>query len=912
MTRNHPALHGGTWQQLYPLPRLDVQTDHRMLPEGFCSRLSGVDGRWAGGLRTFPGFKKTGVYADAVIAPDVPAYNFGALNGFTLLEPFAVQQGPGTSKIIRGYVFLANDGSTDRLYVVFTDDLGAIYSGRLLTDFGGAVNYIDITYDTQLIHIVGELAATGAAPVQKIEKVARYCGSVASWKAVDWSTTAPIIATAPTVHRSGHPTTDVELIQSNSNLGLAYRFVYPDQGWFGPLTPVAQVSAGSGGSGLRFLTLTVPAPSNGDVFTRCVVQLFRSVGSRSTVEGGGKLFLESEQEVPRYTSTYRATSGTLVSDTVITLASLASNINVGDVLYIRPQGGTAGEFGTYDRNANEIVFRRTVTGKSGSDITFTPAVNRENGLGTPGVITGAAAWVSKISDESDTSGTFSFSDGSTTSFLRWGWNPGVPSVTPKVLPLPDCPVGLRDDALVLQPALTPEDFGTLPKGNPVTRLIENYDGLTIRVTSISRREGVYEHDVIRWDRPDLDRRGLVHVRDRRAVADLSDSVLNLINGDTFCAVVSQKSIIRIHRDGTRLAVDVTHNRYGAGGRQGMITIGNNLYMTSPVGVLVVDLVSGQLDVVGATQRFFDDSAYWGNDIASVQAAYDADCGTLIFFNPVKAEALFIWLNHGVLTHLTDIPFEHVRTFPDLQVGGRFRALWFFTTTAVGVSGNSRAVYELDALRAETTRSTMGSPSGSDLALNGIANTGTNSTTLKVPAGKAFSSDMTGHFVSFYNPTTGAFKVRVRVTSTNSTTLTFATASPAPAVGDRFAVGALPLRLTGWPLFADADQPLIDLIRTKKTLAMCAVVGSLSGDDDPAENPNLVHRYQLFGRDRTTALLEAEGVISATTNAGSFQGMQAGGSVLRPGLEINSSDLDLVLLGLIVRGTIEGTKQDAMP
>ena len=58
MALRHGTFHDFVWDYDFPLPALDVQRDFRTQQPGRFSRLIGVDGRYSGRLRRFPGWKK--------------------------------------------------------------------------------------------------------------------------------------------------------------------------------------------------------------------------------------------------------------------------------------------------------------------------------------------------------------------------------------------------------------------------------------------------------------------------------------------------------------------------------------------------------------------------------------------------------------------------------------------------------------------------------------------------------------------------------------------------------------------------------------------------------------------------------------------------------------------------------------
>ena len=939
MPRSRVSQHRMDWEYPFPIPRLDIQGDFRTNPPNVFSRLTGVDGRYRGRLRRFPGFLKKYELPDDItddVGPVTASWTFGGGNGVQILEPFSITQGATGKNLLRGVAYLIVHDGKDKLAVTYSVNGGSVTSD-IIWRSTTALNYIDITIDHGLLYIVGEEEAAGALRARKIELLARYTGSTNKWETAIWPSKVLEMRDAePGIYDSHDHDADGDEGGENDRswldngmvYGVAMRAVFPDQGFVGPITQPKSIAVQENGESSGYATMqygdaeqSLNLDDLGNVFTRAVIQVFRTVSNQASfgneipTDAHGALFLESEFEVPRWSGTGTDLRGdnwdTFVSGDGARIkkgggTGTTAGMVVGDTVYLttKREPSSARDVATNRILCDGMVFRRTVDViVDANEFTFTPDLptpitttqyKRTIEGTTVTQRTFVIDWVvSKDGDQANSNGSFQMRAAEQ---LFFGWND-----TPDGYPA-SAPVGLRDDALVLQPSLAPEEFATFLKGNPRASFIQEYEDLFVRVTPASAEEDASETDVIRWGNVEKSRRGIVPVLNRKRISDLSDSIVNLVDAGPFLVVVMNNALLRIHRSGSRLALDPIHNRYGAVGRHGAVAIGSNLYMVSPVGVLIADLNSGQVDVVGATQHFFDETGRWNTNLADVQAAYDSQAGALIFLNPTINEMLLIWMNHGVLTHLIDMPWDHVRTGVDFQSGGSKRALFWGT----GESG----IFEIDALRAATTRSTMGSPAAAveALSLNGLAGTPTNSTTLTAPASKDFSTDMIGHYVRFFNPTTGAKIGRALITARpDADTVTFAAMASPPAPGDRFAIGAIPFLTTAWPLSGDPETPLQDLFRVKKVTAMGAALGDVSGDING--NPNKVLRYQLYKRDESAVAAEAEGTIDATNTGQTYKAIKLNHTVLVPGVENWSSDLDFDLIGLLVKGSVEHSKQE---
>lgn len=935
MAKDHPTIHGSPWEYTFPLPHLDIQGDFRTQPPGRLSRMVGVDGRYAGRLKRFPGFLKK--YA---VDLDTQSITVGSQNGTTtFFKPFVILRSPNSSELIRGVVFLGYTSSggddTDKIFAVFHDTFqnNTVSNPAAIKSFtvNTAVNYLDAAFDHQTMYFTGEL---NASPTSKIEFLARYAGQDAatSWVTMDWESTPlsladDVLAVADAI-REGDDSAE-SFLRGGTQYGIAYRIVYPEQGWFGPLTIpgvleiTGELAGGLVGTAAGYVRYgnsspgtSISIPNNaGNVFSRAIVQMFRTVHKEfeEPATARGILHLESEWEVPRK-STIGPGAGTaltgsldeadMVSTTRITVGGGAVAImQAGDYVYIVGEvfGATKGDF-------RGVCFRRLVTSISGNDLIFTPAITNwwTGGGSTVATWYGSRSLEKSGDDDDDTAGEFVLDELQP----RWGWGLGLGTG------FFDAPTGVEDYGLAQQPTLEPDELSTFKKGNPRSKFISLYEDLFVRVTPSSSQEDAAEQDVLRWDFVEkIDgRKGLVPVQNRRRVADLSERVLNLVNVGPFLVVVLNNGLLRIHRSGSRLAIDTIHNRHGAGGKDGAVAVGSVLYMTSPVGLLAADLFSGQLDVLNATQHFFDERqtgsevGHWRDDLADIQAAYDARLGAVVLLNPTRFEMLLVYLNHGTVGHLIDCPWDNVVSSVDLVSGGIRRAVFFNSQTA--------GLYEINADRSADSYTTFsfaadGNETSSGLTYNG---TGTSAGSLSqvVHSGAAYQSAMVGHFARV-RATDGHWQ-RGRITAQSGSIITLSS-NVVSATGLRYEVGGLPMLVTVWPLSGDPRTPVLDMFRGKKVRAMGAALGNVSrtptGDNDKLS-------YQLFERDpdpvsardaSPSDLTEVEGAVDGDTCQATYASIARNASILVPGVECWASNLDYDLLGLIVEGTLEKSKRD---
>lgn len=984
----HQTYHSAPWEYTFGEPELNVQTDFRALPPGQFSRLSGIDWRDIGKLRRFPGFVSTDSLPSTIGGA---AYTIGGKNGLSFFRHFSVLAGPYTSSVIRGVVFLGmrnSGGSHDALFVVYSLE-GAALSSAVLYELSGTegFRYVDVATDHQLLLIVGETDGTDSTQT-KVERLARFCGTTDDWQTARWNP-IPNLTNRPIGLNSfiGTAATDNvnHFLGASKIYGLCYRWVFPDQGYFGPITrPVENVgvkflaptgvetSSGAyivgGNSGTPVLAFPMGTGDYKDtflgdanVFTRAIIQTFRTTEAFfASQDARGILHFEAEYEIPRVSyvslgtaptdypiqgrtptfadgsspwttlSTGNMAVGTVDGNAVFTGdGARIADVSVGDTIYLlMGPSGTGTE--SFRDQLTGLVYKRRITAVNigNRNITWDLPIPRD--------FSGSArrlSWsVSRAGAEAKTKGLFftAFANpgGVDTSShsvnIFWGYNSLVigmysgSGTSPQHANVVDTPTGYPDSALTLLPEVEPEEFAILSKGSPRTKLIQEYEGLLVRVTAPSNAENASDHDVVRWDFVDRPRKGLIPGINRRRLPELNDSVVSLIRADPFLAVVLNNSILRLHRSGSNLAVDTIHNQHGAAGRFGTLAIGTNLFLVSPVGILVCDLTSGTVQVINSTAKFFNESGRWAGDLNLVRSAYDATMGAAVWLNPTKKEILALGFNHGIMAHLVDVPFGDVSTGISLTTGNVFPGT---LKRAVFLESTSMKLYKMDAFRGGPGKCmTFNQLSGQ--SFNGVVLTVTNSPngsiTWTTGTYGSAHADMVGHLLRFFdtngNPKGNAY----RVTSQTSSSLTITGAfSPTIAIGDRFSIGGVTLQATMWPLYGDPQTPLLDMLRLKKVFAMGAAVANLSGDvtvPGGGANPNLKLRYQLFGRSETvgeqvavasSSDTGAEGSLDDDRNDPNFAGVDTQRPVLVPGVECYAANVDFDLLGLIVQGSIEG-------
>lgn len=796
------------------VPLLDIQQDFRLQRPGTLSKSSGIDGRYKGKWRRFPGFAEY-ISIPQAIGGDNPVI-WGAAGGESIFKYFAVQKDVALSPIIRGFVFLGRDGTNDKLYGVYSMG-GDALSSAILYDFGADVDFIDVWTDHRHLYVVG--ADTSG---NKIEQQVRYDNGSAAWVAMPISYSSD---------ESGTPagsdyTTEggsAGKLENSKTYSVAYRLYFPEQRLYTPLSKIHTVTIGASDDVIKLTGIDPTDYDSGvDNASRCVCQTYRTVASDyATASVRGTLYLEDEFEWPDKT-------------------------------------------------------------------------------GDPD------SWPSQT--------------------IYWGLVKASPKWD-----------GLNDDALQFQPSLSTDEVAVFEAGNPKAKRIAIYEDLMVVGTAPKDQDDARDTEVLRWSFADRDRFNMLPISNRRIPADLTDQLQSLTGAGPFLAAVYDNSILRLHRSGSRLAIDTIHNWHGSVGRWAALSVGTELYLASPVGILIVDLVSGQVNTIGATQHFFDETGNWRNNLDTIHAAYDSKLGVLVFHNTALHESILIWMNHGVISTLELVPWDDVAMGPDIYEGGIKQSYWmlpistpetpgspFSAGFSSGFGGESTGylarIMVFNSDRSAETYSTMGV--GSDVTLNTTTSgkiSGGISSQVGMQAGDILTYSMIGHYLSVVSGSAAGESRKIVAVSPDAEP-PYVTVSPPfstePVDGDRVAIASIPFRLRFWPLSGHPDRPgLLALFREKSVYSAMAALGDMAGSTS-SSNPNLYLKYVLYERDLDTVAVSAEGSMlqqdTSGLNAATAAALDHVGNVVVPGVECWSADLDFSLLGVVFDGEPQPGRYDVRP
>lgn len=769
-------------------PRMDQSVPPNQVKPGSFGRLSGVDGRFSGGLRKYYGNREVLDLDDVTGMGDIDTYA-----GPSYFK-YVTFQKRNTSTIYRGFVVRwdSQDSATNQqIDLVYTLDNGSNWIRLPIWTAGKSITSsleISCVVDRGYLMVAVDTKATKTVYWNGSSLVAVDSGPGnfdTELEAMTLSTSA--VDTSYQLHGEG-------VYQ------VAYRFYSSSRGIYSglsaPLTihldhikttkAVGTISFSSveGDSGLMVA---------GDVIT---------INSRTYeyIDSG------SEVTIPAAAGATIAQHATVLADTINgdSGADVTASAQATSVLLeakVRGTGGNAYDLSVSEVNPNQgdiSVTGATLSG--GGVVTTDPETQVKATIDFP-----AHASVVASEDFDDFNALFdtvdvfrtinlgkSFSGQGAIFYLEQTIIKAGNWATSGTWDSLQVSIGtILDTAL---PALTfydPEkDIIASP---PQSGTIGRYEGLTFMAQASSVDGG---YDTL-WSSAEHISPEYFSTYNRR-VADAEDGrPLQFISAADSLFQLSYNAITLIFKSGKLKPIQFSrlHKKRGPVGKEVAHSSGNSIFMISGLGLIALNAKDGSMGGISTADRvIFDD---WKASVSDVKSCYDAKMNASFFLNPTAEETMVLWHSTHVCTMLDGTNFVGATSGPDIVNGKNDRA-FFVTATGLIVSP--------DHLKA-------GSGSMWDLSssytLNGTT-TVASATTL-TDAGATLNDDMVGaklYFVTGDNAGIGrtidtidntAYDVELET----GKEITFTVEFPNPiAVGDTYAISPVPFSLRAWPVQAE--------------------------------------------------------------------------------------------------------------
>jgi len=825
-------------------PRMDQSVNTLQVKPGSFPRISGVDGRFSGGLRKYFGNKKV-VDLDTVSGMgDIDTYD-----GPDYIKHVTFQK-RGASTVFRGFVIRwdsQNDNDNEQIDLIYTDDNGSTWTKQAIWAAGNGI--------TSTLEI--DCAVSGAYLLIAVDTKAT--------KTVYWSTSALAVVdsgpgnfdaelTAPTKNTSAVDTS--YQLKGNGTYQIAYRFYSSERGIYSALSAPLTVhldhfkttkavgtisfSTAGGDSGLMVA---------GDVFT---------INSRTYeyIDSG------SDVTIAAAAAATTAAHATALADAINgdSSADVTASAQSSSVLLEAKVRGTGGN--AYDLSVSEVepnaddisVSGSTLAG--GGAVTADPETQVKITIDFPAndaVVSGED--YDDIDSLFDTIDIFRSIDlGDSTASIgailyleqtiaktdNWATSGTFDSLTANI-------GTLVDEALPFQTMYDPEkDIVSAP---PQSGTIARYSDVTFMAQAASSNGGYDtlssspEHNSPEYFSTYNVRKGDPEDGRPLAFVPAGDSLFQLC----------YNAVVHIFKSGKLKPLQISrlHRKRGIVGKYVAHASGNSVFMISGLGMVVLNATDGSMGSITTVDRIiFDD---WKTDLADVWSCYDAKMNASFFLNPTQEEMIALWHTTKVTTMLDGANFVGVTAGPDIETGKNDRA-FFITATGLIVSPD----------HAKTGSGTMWDISDS-YTLNGTA-TETSSSTL-TDSNATLNADMVGTKLYMTSGNNAGQSREIATINNTTKVITFTSVFDNDiATGDTYSVSPVPFSARLWSF----QIPNLTRFERWITTGVALKVIKLSGFDSNVNNKWRVGAYRNGGATLETSVAYPDVDANPSDSAEAFQ------------------------------------------
>ncbi len=765
----------------YPFrtPRMDQSVPSNQVKPGSFGRLSGIDGRFYGGLRKFYGMK------EVLDLDDEAVIDMGAIDTYSgpSFFRYVTFQKRNTSTVYRGFVIRwdnANSLTDQQIDLIYTLDNGTNWL-KLVIWASGTGNGITSSLEIDCAVSAGYLLVAV---------------DTKATKTVYWNDTALVAVdsgpgnfdtelTAPTLNTSAVDTNFQ--LRGTGTYQIAYRFYDSKRGIYSALSAplvvhldhlkttkaVGTISFASGGdSGIMIA---------GDVFTiNTRTYEYIDAGSDVTISvaAGG-------------TSGEHATAlaDAINGDSSATVTASAQSSSVLLEAIVRGTAGNAYGLSVVEvePNADDISVSGStlsgggvVTAEAETQVKITLDFPAHGSVGGGDYTEFGALFDTldifrtiDLGDTTATQGAIFYLEQTIAKAGNWATSGDWDSLTVDV-------GTLVDEALPFQTMYDPEkDVVAAP---PQSGTIGRYSNLTFMAQATSVDGG---YDTLSSSPEHISPEYFSTYNKR--VGDPEDGrPLRFIAAGDSLFQLGYNAVIHIFKSGKLKPLQFSrlHRKRGIVGKEVAHSSGNSVFMITGLGLVILNAADGSMASITAADRvIFDD---WKSEISTVGSCYDSLMNASFFLNPTRREMVVLWHSTQMCSMIDGANFVAATSGPDISAGKNDRA-YFITATGLIVSPDNL----------EAGSGTMWDLS-SGYTLNGTA-TATSATTL-TDANATLNDDMKGarlymtsgenagdsREIATIDNTTGVKEVTFTVDFDNDIT-----------TGDTYAVSPVPFSLRAW-------------------------------------------------------------------------------------------------------------------
>lgn len=478
-------------------------------------------------------------------------------------------------------------------------------------------------------------------------------------------------------------------------------------------------------------------------------------------------------------------------------------------------------------------------------------------------------------------------------------------------------VGLKDDPeIVTLPSFDPflNDRAFSPKK---IKLVAPYQGTLLRIGSVpvpARPLDLFDREeILSWGSLSSFSPEQMAVQDSTPLGSSQDEVaLALITTGDYCFAVGDTSIFRIHRNGNLLAINEVQSLAGGVSRYAAVGVGTSLVYVSPNGLYMVDGASGQFQLVSAMDRIIQDD--WKGTLSSIRMAYDNVLGCMIVMNTDSSirEAQMLWSDTGFITGLKDIPFKWLSSGVDPVNVDNHRAYWHNDSGKIFTVNSDRNSNSYDGGSEGAFTMCGGDPGKTwngtvgDNATDGVADPTT--TTLDI-LGASYDASCVGSEIYFLS---GDNQGEHRTISAQSGDgLTFASLDQACSRGDRVSIAPIYMEMIGWPLQIGGAGT--DPFQRKTVLGTGISANLIAGDITLTDNVNLYCEMGVYRRSDVSTMVNGPNkreIVSDQTQH--FVRTHYTGTLLYPTWRCYCSNVDLELIEGVVHTLVSASSAETEP
>ena len=386
-----------------------------------------------------------------------------------------------------------------------------------------------------------------------------------------------------------------------------------------------------------------------------------------------------------------------------------------------------------------------------------------------------------------------------------------------------------------------------------------------------------------------------------------ERILALAAAGDAAFAIGDSAVFRIRRNGNWLTIAEVESSAGGVGRYAALGVGSALYYISPSGGYIIDSASNEIQFISALSRIILED--WRGTLSSIRMAYDSRLGALCILNDTQDEMLLLWSNNGLITTLRDVPFRWATQGVNPADRGHARSFWI---NSLGVIYTPNADRDTD--EAQTMCGGNRTSGSVEYKWNGTqqrALSAYNVTLDSVELNTQFPIGIVG-FKVYVLSGNCAGESRVIAERTDSWTLAVSEAfSEALAVGDRFAIAPVVFEVVGWP-FQDTDIGH-DLFQRKVVASMAHDIKMLAGDTSGV-NCFIEHAVYTRGDINLGDEVLVKEIPMSADPTFNYSDVRAGGggSTIHPAWRQFASDLDFEWLSGLGLGMLYEGGGESLP